>query len=381
MDGSPPEDGYLTPAPLPPSSPNNPLAIGSEFLTATFALPPGFHRIGDPTIRLIAKREEQNLDVARTIVDQNHHIIGIIDEALTVKDWMVDEKTNSSRLRDLSRLKQLQSIVAEADGSPYYGILHDLEAREIYSHIENRSRSLVTLLVGFGGSGVATSGDFANRLRMVGAAETLTIVLGKLKVTRHRPEVVQQCLKAEYQTYKNALKGGGQGLTNGYGLMGRLVLPDRACSEFADFFTQAIDPILPANARNDLTVPDPRPLSLNYAGQKMLRDCSDVVDLTLESWVKRHARHEAFIVLAALRLYEIENGELPESLNDLVPNYLERAPLDPYDGQPLRYDTSERWIYSVGPDFIDAGGDETDGDFVSKTEPTLRLRNKVELNE
>lgn len=378
IGGSPPDDDHLTPATYPPPSADNPLANGSDFLAETIALPSEFHSLGDPEIHLIVDRVEQNTDLARAIVDQNHHIIKIIDDALAVKDWTTGAKMNSVRLRDLSQLKRLQGIVAEADGSPHLGVLHDLEAGEIYSRLESRPRSLATFMLGLGGSGrVVSRGDFTNRLRMIGAAETLTIILGKLKATRHRPNVAQQCLKVEYQTYLTSLKGGGQALAQGYGLMGNLVQPDRASSEFAEFFTRAIDPLLPANARNDLTVPDPRPFSLNYAGQMLLQDCSTIVDLTLESWVKRHAQREALIVLAALRLYEIENGDLPESLSDLVPDYLDKAPLDSYDGQPLRYDATKAWIYSVGSDFIDAGGDESDGDFGSPTEPTLRLRNKA----
>jgi hypothetical protein len=67
------------------------------------------------------------------------------------------------------------------------------------------------------------------------------------------------------------------------------------------------------------------------------------------------------VVLAALalRCYEAEHGRLPERLDELVPEYLPEVPLDPFDGEPLRYradgDAAPR-VYSIGPNRRDDGG-------------------------
>ncbi len=63
-----------------------------------------------------------------------------------------------------------------------------------------------------------------------------------------------------------------------------------------------------------------------------------------------------------LRAWTIEHGgQLPESLGALVPDYLPELPVDPYDGNPLRYDKAKLW--SVGSDLKDDGG-VTSGDMV-----------------
>ncbi len=64
--------------------------------------------------------------------------------------------------------------------------------------------------------------------------------------------------------------------------------------------------------------------------------------------------------LAAER-YRLAHGALPETLRDLVPTYLPEAPMDPFDGKPLRYKRLERGyaVYSVGPDGNDDGGKES----------------------
>lgn len=61
----------------------------------------------------------------------------------------------------------------------------------------------------------------------------------------------------------------------------------------------------------------------------------------------------------AIDRYTQDHNVLPESLNELTPDYLPAIPPDLYDGQPLRYrklDDSFQ-LYSIGPDGIDGGGD------------------------
>jgi hypothetical protein len=60
----------------------------------------------------------------------------------------------------------------------------------------------------------------------------------------------------------------------------------------------------------------------------------------------------------AVTAYREKNGEFPQRLDDLVPAHLAQAPLDPYDGQPLRLkrDGRDLILYSIGPDLRDDGG-------------------------
>jgi hypothetical protein len=69
------------------------------------------------------------------------------------------------------------------------------------------------------------------------------------------------------------------------------------------------------------------------------------------------ARQLARLALATTA-YRSKSRAYPEKLDDLVPEYLERIPLDPFDGQPLRMKRGERGLvlYSVGRDQKDDGG-------------------------
>jgi len=61
-------------------------------------------------------------------------------------------------------------------------------------------------------------------------------------------------------------------------------------------------------------------------------------------------------LLIALKAYKLDNGSLPSSLNKLVPDYISLIPIDPFDGELIRYSPEEKIIYSVGEDLIDNKG-------------------------
>lgn len=66
----------------------------------------------------------------------------------------------------------------------------------------------------------------------------------------------------------------------------------------------------------------------------------------------------AAIVSILLEQYRRKRGANPSSLNDLVPDFIARVPVDLLDGQSLRYrfDDGQPTIYSVGFDGDDDGG-------------------------
>ena len=78
--------------------------------------------------------------------------------------------------------------------------------------------------------------------------------------------------------------------------------------------------------------------------------------------VSREARGLANARLAltavALEQFRATHNQYPASLSELVPNYLDATPLDPFDGQPLRYHSQGAGyvLYSIGPDLKDDGG-------------------------
>jgi hypothetical protein len=60
-----------------------------------------------------------------------------------------------------------------------------------------------------------------------------------------------------------------------------------------------------------------------------------------------------------LRAYQLTHGKLPENLDALVPEFLDKVPVDAFDGQPLHYSPDRKIVYSVGQNLKDDGGNDS----------------------
>ncbi|MCB1229774.1 MAG: hypothetical protein KDN19_05890 [Verrucomicrobiae bacterium] len=89
-------------------------------------------------------------------------------------------------------------------------------------------------------------------------------------------------------------------------------------------------------------------LSGNISGEAMVVNLA--YDLAREVTLTRNQQAEfALLELRiALERHRIEHGSWPARLEELVPTYLDRIPLDPFDGKPLRFDAARREIFSIG---------------------------------
>ena len=74
------------------------------------------------------------------------------------------------------------------------------------------------------------------------------------------------------------------------------------------------------------------------------------------------ALNRSTVAWIALERYRRKHGALPEKLEQLVPEFLDEVPADPFDGRPLRYliRDGKPVVYSVGKDRVDDGGQGDD---------------------
>lgn len=91
---------------------------------------------------------------------------------------------------------------------------------------------------------------------------------------------------------------------------------------------------------------------------------SQFVDPTrlLERAVVAVAQRELILTAISIRRFDLRENRWPTELGELLPTFLREVPRDPGDGRPLRYrlDTQGRpFLYSVGVDGLDQGGDAT----------------------
>ncbi len=81
------------------------------------------------------------------------------------------------------------------------------------------------------------------------------------------------------------------------------------------------------------------------------------------------------ITALAIERFRLRESTLPSTLDELVPDFLETPPLDPFDGRLLRYQPSAQayTLYSIGQNEKDDGGKAafkrfTEGDTVFRVE-------------
>ncbi|CAN5868438.1 hypothetical protein BH11VER1_BH11VER1_37050 [soil metagenome] len=90
----------------------------------------------------------------------------------------------------------------------------------------------------------------------------------------------------------------------------------------------------------------------NLISKKSMPTCEKLFEKALINVVMSRQAE----IMLALRRHELEQGKIPDTLEDLVPKYLAAVPIDPFDGAPLRWNAKTKMIYSVGEDGIDEGG-------------------------
>jgi len=141
--------------------------------------------------------------------------------------------------------------------------------------------------------------------------------------------------------------------------------PNRTTKGFADFCRTMIENASRPYAEMDLPEDDqvfPSGLSAlmlilrpNVVA-KMLLPAPNYLNPCFKAKNEVQVRLTALRLVVACRLYEMRHGQLPETLESLVPAFLDRVPCDPFDGKPFRYSPEHAIVYSVGKDLRDSGG-------------------------
>lgn len=94
----------------------------------------------------------------------------------------------------------------------------------------------------------------------------------------------------------------------------------------------------------------------NVGGNMILRLTLPTVNSINAKGAQNCALHRQAIIMIALRRYELEQGKLPVKLDELAPKFLDSVPADPFDNAPMRWNATDRVVYSIGKDLKDDHG-------------------------
>ena len=114
------------------------------------------------------------------------------------------------------------------------------------------------------------------------------------------------------------------------------------------------------------------PFTPNLIGKMM----HDVGDVPTTGAIQKECDDNMLIgdtqIMLALQVYNRDHQIPPASLDVLVPKYLTNLPLDPYSGESFKYNATHEFIYSLGENHKDVGGNP-DTDWSKAENPTFSL--------
>ena len=116
--------------------------------------------------------------------------------------------------------------------------------------------------------------------------------------------------------------------------------------------------VMAGTGNADEGAPEVAPTAANIV-QALFKVLKPVINTSRFQDTKNHAQNAMLTVALALHAYKLERGSYPDTLAQLVPEYLNRVPTDPFARQePLLYkrDGNNYILYSIGPDGQDDGG-------------------------
>ncbi len=113
-------------------------------------------------------------------------------------------------------------------------------------------------------------------------------------------------------------------------------------------------------------------VSPNVGGNMALALALPQFDVVIERGAIGAALDRQLSVMIALRRFELEKGKLPEKLDELVPKFLDAVPTDPFDNAPMRWNATDRVVYSIGKDLKDDLGAVSEPHKVSDKDVGMR---------
>ena len=137
---------------------------------------------------------------------------------------------------------------------------------------------------------------------------------------------------------------------------------------------------LPIVGESEAEVPLPgEPWPQVEAAEKLLDKYGRSLELLHEAAHRGGTMTGATDAAIACERYRRKHGKLPQSLEEVVPEFLPQVPTDPFDGEPLRYVVADDGylVYSVGPDATDHGGQS---DETGQPDLVFRIRRSSEAN-
>lgn len=340
----------------------------------------------------ILRGNKRDDEFVRNLIANNDDTVAMIKEGLDCRICQGPEITKYDdplpplgTWRHVAQIMALKAMSARHAGQYAQSMQLCTDLIKYGGMIQVHAESIVQYLVGiaFLELGFEQSRQFANTL---GVDESLLIELSD-QISQMGPfdRGLIRSFKAEYKMQSNLIDDFKEGRINydkpsasnkedfaqnikRHGWPSFLFQPNKTKCLTANHFRVLINnasfpyskmkPVDPSN--NELNMEGKNKLLVMMSGNVIGKILEGLLLPNLNGILEKKCKIEcsaaATRLILTCKAYEIGMNELPDSLESLVPKYINSIPLDPYDGQPFKYSKLKAIVYSVGKDLKDSGG-------------------------
>jgi hypothetical protein len=323
-------------------------------------------------------RHKWQPDQAKKVLGENQKLLEYFDEGMACQKIQIPEIAFSTQddginisQQYISWVNSLRALYLFDTGQEKEAFDETMKTIRFGQRIENSSGSMSYFL---GGQAIKAEGmkhlrDFLKITSL--SSEALKPYVAELQNYRITLEGWSNTIKQEYHIFSDSI---GDTSTeklhdemepdvsyDSSGLHSPLFLPKNTKNLMAEFYRKMIqNGSLPYAQQKPLTPFESEGLksllTRNSEGKAGINISIPIYNQFLLMKYMENNEVAATRCMIALKCYQLNKGELPESLAQLVPTYLDAVPLDDFDGKPLRYNREKKILYSVGEDLIDNGG-------------------------
>jgi len=316
--------------------------------------------------------------LADDILAQNEGLFDTIERGLACPRCQFPEGTRYSTplpylspLRTIARLGAIRAEHLFRQGKQKEALEQAMQVIRLGARMQNGRGCIITYLVGVASKEIGHR-PFRRMLATTTLApEHLMPYIERLEACRASEEGLADVYRVEYMCAVNTVDdvaGGGLDAIDLRGIRKHVLRrlpfkPNKTKRLFAEAFRIHTANI--SRTYSEATFPErsestPSTAKLltsgNAVGIILYHMIMPALDRVTAQKCRENCSVAATQILIALKCHTLETGELPDSLDELVPEYFDALPLDDFDGKPMKYSKQNKVIYAVGTDLEDNGG-------------------------
>lgn len=332
-------------------------------------------------------------EVAASVVARNRAVLERLEVALDLRFQLPHPDLSEAwpwilELQKLAGVLGTRSRLALERGDAEEALRDVLRLFRLGERVEGSQGGMIAYLLGIGFQEVALE-HVSLLLSLDRLSSDVLLALGRrLDGMNPTPRALADAYRAEFVTFRDVVDALAEGryedvsevpLEN-WNFFGRLLfLPNKTKRLWAEHTRTLIQDIERLPRERQVIDPEEEfglrgvTAYSNGIGKILIGLFAGGLEHSLQARDRFLAALGAARTLVALRACQLKTGALPGRLEELVPDYLQEVPRDPFDGNPLRYAPEDKIIYSVGTDLEDQGGSDEEDRRQDSEEPTFEI--------